>query len=347
MGEIKKVEYPFNLLQLLDKEHNSVISPYGIATVLAMAAEGASDECLKEILSVFGFENLEELREKVLAVQADKGEAFVSDNSLKVKQGENRIELLDAFRKVIGDRYDASITEESSAGESAFELKNVANFNAKWFYKMRRDDSREIMFRNADGSSSYPAFLKSKNEYRYYDSAQDFYSKEDVEAVAIPYKLNEERIPYDLVIVKSKKELTGEMLQHILDNMELGECEIELPEFNIKNEHKLIPMMAQLGLRKIFNKYVEAFDKIATKPLYANMFEQNAEIKVDESGTVAKAVTLLGMSFTTCLTAPVPNLCFNSPFQYFLRNTNTGDIIFMGKINDFDDGREVQDTSFF
>ena len=344
MTVTKNLAFPVNLLSLLDNEHNSVISPYGIATVLAMAAEGSNDECLKEILSTVGFSSLEEMRKAVLDVHNENCGVFISDNSLELKQGDKIIELLDAYKNIVEDSYKASITEGRSVDESFVGLKNVASFNAKWFHKMERDNSGEITFLNVDGSHSYPAFLKAKNSYRHYDSEQDFYAKKAVKAIALPYKFNDKLVPYELVVVESEEQLSGELLQYVLENMKLGKCEVELPEFTIKNEYDLIPLMKELGLSSIFNKNIEAFDKIATEPLYANSFFQDAEIKVDECGTVAKAVTFMGMFAISCVVESVPHFCFNRPFQYFLRNINTGDIIFMGKVNEFDEGRIKPDA---
>ena len=73
-----------NLIPLLSKQENSVMSPYGIKTVLSMAAEGASGESLKEILNVLGMGSLEELRKTVFSLQNDKAKAFTSDNNLKL-----------------------------------------------------------------------------------------------------------------------------------------------------------------------------------------------------------------------------------------------------------------------
>ena len=33
----------------------------------------------------------------------------------------------------------------------------------------------------------------------------------------------------------------------------------------------------------------------------------------------------------------IEELVFNKPFQYFLRNTTTGEIVFMGKVNKLSD----------
>ena len=329
----KRLIFPVKLLPLLNREENVVLSPYGMKSILSMVAEGARDESLEQILFVFGFERLEELRESVLAVQDARCSAFNSDNSIKLHKGEENLELLSKFKQILEERYDASIIECVNSGEATLFLENVANFKAEWFHLMDRDASHKICFHNADGSESYPAFLSATRDYlRYYDNEDDKY----IQAVAIPYKLKNERIPYELVLVDTKDELTAEVLERVFNNMRLERCELFFPEFSAKTKYDLVSVMKCLGLNTIFTPDFPGFDKIATQPLYAERFTQEAEIVVDKNGTVAKAVTKMN-----CLLGGFTNvaekLIFNNPFHYFLRNTTTGEIVFMGKVNKLED----------
>ena len=84
------------------------------------------------------------------------------------------------------------------------------------------------------------------------------------------------------------------------------------------------------------NKQHSVLDRIATDTLYAAAFSQEAEIQVDKAGTIAKARTCM----TLCLKGGISHsdeFIFNKPFRYFLRNTNTGEILFMGKVNQLAD----------
>lgn len=337
MDANKKLIFPAKLLPFLSEKDNCVISPYGILTVLSMAAEGANEECLKQILQALGFESLEELREAVLAVQDVRCSAFTSDNNLALRQGEKKMELLSDFRKIMEECYNSSIEESSSDGEAALFLKNVANFKAEWFYEMERDASHKICFYNSDGSKSYPAFLSATQDYlRYYKGGKEDGEYTYVNAVAIPYKLNNERIPYELVLVEGNKELTTDVLENIFNNMRLKECKLAFPEFSINNRYDLIPVMNWLGINTIFSQDFPVFDKIATEPLYAERFSQEAEIEVDKNGIVAKAVTDMDSHIGDFIDEP-KEIIFNDPFHYFLRNTTTGEIVFLGKVNKLED----------
>ena len=73
-------DFVMKLLSQLSNEENSVISPYGIATVLSMAAEGANESSLNEILKGLGFASLDELRAAVLHAIKNPSDAFKSES---------------------------------------------------------------------------------------------------------------------------------------------------------------------------------------------------------------------------------------------------------------------------
>ena len=338
MDANKNLIFPVKLLPLLENEDNKVICPYGIEAVLAMVAEGAREEALEQILYVLGFENLEELRKAVLAVQDVRCSAFTSDNSLDLKKGEEKLELLPEFKQIMEERYNASISEAASEGKATLLLKNLAKFKAEWFYQMGRDASHVHKFHNVDGSITRPAFLTVQNDFlRFYQVRMGLEGPKTTKAVALPYKLQGERIPYELILVDCEDELNKETLQNILDNMCFDEYKVVFPEFSIKNKYDLVPVMQCLGLNTIFSERFPGFDKITTQPLYAEKFIQEAEIEVDKEGTVAKAVTDMFCECLSGISDYRDDLVFDKPFHYLLRNTTTGEIIFMGKVNKLED----------
>ena len=138
-----------------------------------------------------------------------------------------------------------------------------------------------------------------------------------------------------MVLVDSEKTLTQELLQEILSNMSTDTCRVALPEFMIQSNHNLIPMLKSQGIAQIFDANRSPLDGIAVAPLCAVAFGQEAEIQVDENGTVATAFTAM----TLCMKGGCgcEEFCFNRPFAYFLQNTDTGEILFAGKVNQLTD----------
>ena len=230
------------------------------------------------------------------------------------------------------ERYNADIEEFDSVGEAGLSLRNVATFKAEWLYEMEREAYYDRRFLNSNRRYTRPTFLQNTSEYLYYCEND---KEENVEAIAIPYKLDDRSIPYELVLVNCSKDLTAEVLENIFKNMSSEYCKVIFPEFSIKNEHNLIPVMNHLGAYTIFSKNFSGFDKITTQALYASNFWQKAEIEVDEKGTVAIGETEMDCTHIgDYMDEGIPKeIIFDKPFYYFLRNATTGEIIFMGKVN--------------
>ena len=328
-----------SLIPLLSKQENSVMSPYGIKVVLSMAAEGASGESLNEILAVLGMESLDRLRQTVFSMQNDKTKAFTSENTLKLCKGNENLGLIEEFKRIIAEGYKAEITEENSDGRATLTLVNNVQFKAKWLVDLDIDKSSGIRnFNNVDGSKSLPIFLKYEGKrIKYCNGYAEEYGGERVKAVALPYKFNGSAIPYELILIDTRIDLTEDSIAYILENLHYNsKFELTFPEFTIKGKYDLIPMMREMGLERIFNNNIGELNKIATEPLFVNNFEQEAEIIVDRVGTVARAKTSMGM-MTLCMPEISPEVEFEDPFYYILRNTTNGEIIFVGKVNKLED----------
>lgn len=332
--QTSNMAFSAKLLSVLSDQENSVISPHGIAAVLSMASAGASENCLREILTTLGFSCIEELQRSVCSATENLCGAFANENAITFVGENSEAKLLDQFKRSVSTQHSALVNEKTSDGEPYVELKNVASFKAEWLRKMERDASHEHSFYNADGSKSFPAFLSCTSQLRYYKDSNR--KKPTVQAVALPYKYNDAEIPFELVLVDSDKPLTAPLLETIFPRMQTGKCEVEFPEFSINSEFDLVPMMKNLGLQSIFNPEVEAFDRMATIPLYAKSFCQEAEIQVDKAGTTARALTRMIAVKSLCL-PDKEEIHFYRPFYYFLRNVSTGEILFMGRVNKLSD----------
>ena len=325
------------LIPFLSKEENTVMSPFGIKAVLSMIAEGASEESLNEILTVLGVENLDGVRKSIFAMQGDGCKAFSSNNSLNLKSGQENLHLIDDYSRIMKEDYKSEIIEEASNGLASLILLNKASFAAKWAMNLELDQSGENCFKNADMTTSKPLFLRYEGEkLKFCNGYQKGNRCIRVKAVALPYVLDNKPIPYELVLIDTNMELSEKNLNYIFDNLHFGDSEVYFPEFKIKNEHNLIPVLKNLGLKNIFDSVASRLDKIASQTLFVNKFGQDAEIVVDRDGTIAKATTYAGL-MVCCMQDESKILRFTSPFHYILRNTDTGEIIFIGNVNKLPD----------
>lgn len=130
--------------------------------------------------------------------------------------------------------------------------------------------------------------------------------------------------------------LDPEEIDEIIDGMyEVPELKVRLPKFKFEyGKKRLNQALSKLGMGVAFDKLEANLSKIAdVRPnnLYIDFVDHKALIEVDEEGTVAAAVTNVGVSVTSA--GPPPTTFYvNRPFFLIIRDDRTGTILFMGRI---------------
>jgi serpin B len=113
---------------------------------------------------------------------------------------------------------------------------------------------------------------------------------------------------------------------------------LDLPKFGIDTRGNLVPALRAAGMPTAVS---DAADFTGINPeggLSIAMVIHQANIDVDEVGTEAAAATAVGMDTTGGCGGPVPQatrtLRLNHAFLFMLRDTQTGAILFMGRVAD-------------
>jgi serpin B len=110
---------------------------------------------------------------------------------------------------------------------------------------------------------------------------------------------------------------------------------LSMPKFSIDTRASLLPPLAALGLRQAASADADFTGMSSERPLYIGKVIHQANIDVDEHGTEAAAATAVGMDTGGC-TGPQPAretvLRLDRPFLFALRDTNTGAILFLGRV---------------
>ena len=162
------LKFSVKLLDLLSKEENIVISPYGIICVLAMVAEGANKNGVDEILACLDFKTLGRLRAN-LENNGNYCNKFKIENEITLMRGEDDIKLLESYKNKVSDNYPVHICEVfSDKKDTSMKIKNLSCFKAGWKYKMKRITTGNEMFQNADKKTCKPVFLKCTESLMYF-----------------------------------------------------------------------------------------------------------------------------------------------------------------------------------
>jgi serpin B len=134
-------------------------------------------------------------------------------------------------------------------------------------------------------------------------------------------------------------------LQVVTDASEAEGCptypystRLYLPKFGIETRTGLVPMLRAMGMADAFDAATADFSGMTTQDrLHIGMVIHQANIDVDERGTEAAAATAVGMDTGGC-TGPVgateKTLRVDHPFMFFIRDLQTGAILFMGRVLD-------------
>ncbi len=115
---------------------------------------------------------------------------------------------------------------------------------------------------------------------------------------------------------------------------------LSFPKFRMSDSFALKPVLQSLGMTTAFEPRKADFTDIADdplRPLYVGDVVHKANISVDEKGTEAAAATAVTMvSVGGIEPPPPPPVRFNAdhPFIYLVYAEQTGEILFMGRVND-------------
>ena len=134
-------------------------------------------------------------------------------------------------------------------------------------------------------------------------------------------------------INKVLQSLTAESWQQIQQQMSPAIVDLKLPRFESETDINLIPIMQKLGMTKAFDPDAE-FQYFCTFPqIYIELMKQVAKIKLDEEGTEAAVVTVIGMKDGVAGPCDPKYVTFhaNHPFLYVISEKETGTIFFIGQ----------------
>src|SRR5665647_1519587 len=129
--------------------------------------------------------------------------------------------------------------------------------------------------------------------------------------------------------------LTPENWAEWMESLSAGTTEVEiyLPRFKYEYKRNLNDDLASLGMGIAFDPDNADFSNISDLQLYITDVLHQTFIETNEEGTEAAAATVVIIG-TTSMPPPTPVINVDRPFLYFIRETTTGTIVFMGQVVD-------------
>lgn len=347
-------DYSFDLglLKEFSQNKNSVVSPISLKVVLAMTANGTTGETQKQILDALKIDDLNAFNEK--SKNADKKQYnsanWVSSNSIWANEDllPNGVTWNNAFINIVKENYGGisdSIKDDSEISkmnnwisdntnglitdavkDTNFELMlmNTSYFKGAWVNAFNERETKKGTFYNEDGSKSYSYFMARCAE-------NYFYEEDGLKALTMEYgDICYEYTPYDMTFIMTDKEIDSETLNRIFKYQDKTDVNVELPKFKIESGEDCIQVLKNMGIEDLFDgTKADLTPMISEKGYYINKVVQNAVISIDEKGTEAAAESTVSATRGMREEIP-PEFIADHPFYFFLRNNQTGDILFEG-----------------
>lgn len=160
------------------------------------------------------------------------------------------------------------------------------------------------------------------------------------QAVELPYKGKTMAMlvimPRQGKIKLMEDSLSPAFLSSVANALTMKKIRLNLPRFKFTTESiELTSVLESLGMQSSFSGTAD-FSGIFRKrgPFLSGVYHK-AFIAVDEKETEAAAATAMVLALgCASVQGQIPEYTFNHPFIFLIRDTATGTVLFMGKIND-------------
>jgi serpin B len=211
-------------------------------------------------------------------------------------------------------------------------LINAIYFKGVWHATFKEDATRDDTFTTAGGDPVGVKMMEQSGTYRYAQNA-------DAELVHLPYGKNER---FSMAIYLPRRGSEGSFFGSIrqkareLDALAANKTgTVQLPRFKLEyTQNDMIAVLKSMGVVRVFSDAAE-LGGIAEGERQAavNTIIHKALVEVNEEGTEAAAVTVIGIKLTNL--APDDPFTFRAdrPFYFEIVDNQTGLVLFSGILN--------------
>ena len=344
---------------------NIFFSPWSISSAFAIAYEGARGTTAEEIQSVFSFAADDSVRRSSFAaVQKDLNEndgnyTLNTANALWVKEG---YQLSEDYVSTARQYYDSEVANVDFIGNegvgqinkwiesktnnkikdlippgSTNELTrliitNAVYFNGTWSIEFDEADTSEEDFHvSANKTVTVPMMKLDKKFFNYAET-------DELQILEMPYQGGKVSmlllLPHNGTDVSSiEQSLTLDKLEQLRGELQNQTIDVNIPKFKLETDYTLNSMLEDMGMPTSFNENAADFSGITEEErLFIAAALHKAFVDVNEKGTEAAAAT--GITIETTSYQPIPVFRADRPFLFIIQDSETGNILFMGRVVD-------------
>ncbi len=355
----------FNQVNNREAGENVFISPFSVSMAFGMLLNGANGSTLDSLeralgdagMSLIDINNAYE-SSSVYLTTLDAHVTFQNANSIWYRDG---FPVLPNFVNVNKSYFDADVDSLNFTLPSAAQtinnwvdtktngkiptiidgtipasavmyIINAVYFKAAWTYKYDSSNTKDASFTCEDGSIATCKLMSQEDTLAYYED-------NSVQAIDIPYgdrsfSMTVVMPPAGTSIDQFASTLTQEQWNAIVNKLDSARVDLYMPKFELIFSKSLIDELKSLGMGIVFDPLRANLTHISPAGLSVSEVLHKTYVDVNEEGTEAAAVTLIGV--TTGVGIPngseIKVMRIDHPFIFAIREHQSGTILFIGKI---------------
>ncbi|MBO5281270.1 MAG: serpin family protein, partial [Clostridia bacterium] len=349
---------------------NTLISPLSVLSALAMTANGARGETLRQMESVLGMTADELNRYLYSYVQfLPRGDKYTLHlaNSIWFTD-DSRFTVEESFLQTNADYYRAAAYKapfdnrtvkdinnwvkretdgmipkvlDGLSPKAVMYLVNALAFEAEWTKYYEKHQVRDAVFTKEDGTKQDIELMYS-NEGMYLEDerATGFVKYYSGYKYAFAALLPNEGVTVDEYLAS----IDGTALSNLLSGAQSASVSAAIPKFESEYSIELSKTLTNMGMNDAFDEEKADFSGLGTYTdivdynIYINRVIHKTHIKVGEKGTKAGAVTVVEMGKADSASDPNErkSVCLDRPFVYMLIDCENNIPFFIGTVMDMD-----------
>lgn len=341
---------------------NIFVSPLSLHIALGMLANGAEGETKSQIFKTLKSENLsqDELNKayKTLLTELPKADPLVQMALANAIFYKNTFPVEQPFLSTMQNSFNAQITglpfvpsdkdivnkwaSDHTNGkipkvldeikpEHIMFLLNALYFKGDWRSKFDKKNTKDQPFYLQGGGQKTVKMMNQKDTFM-------MASGNNFSALSMLYGNGQ----FNITLLLPNE---GKTIASVMEALDIDQwnslqskfynrtVEVGLPKFKLEQKFELKNTLQNMGMSRAFVSGMAQLQGInKTVPLFVDFVNQNTFAAVDEEGTEAAAVTIIGVGLTSAGPIETPQFICDRPFGLVISEKTSNTILFMGRI---------------
>lgn len=354
------------------EEGNIFISPYSISTALMMTYEGAKGQTAKEMQEVIYIPENAELRRNAVSQiynELNKGDKPYKLSTANALWAQEKFQFRKDYFNLVENYYGGSATNLDFVGntegsrliingwveeqtndkikdlipsgalttDTRLVLTNAIYFKGEWVKQFNENDTKEQSFQITSSKNVQVPMMQRTDE----ESVFNYAENNDVQLLELPY--SGEDLSMVIILPKDdlenlEKSFTLNQLTKWKESLTEQRVNIYIPKFKFETKYFMKETLSEMGMPTAFSDSAD-FTGMEDEPnedLKIDKVIHQAFVEVNEEGTEAAAATavIMGRITSSVGSEPrIPTFRADHPFIFIIQQKDTGNILFLGRVN--------------